>query len=146
MTAARARRRGWLVAVFAAALAAAVAAAWVAWLHSPARGLPYRDRFAGGRAEEWNALGGTWELVSGTMRNDSDERGAKLLTGSPHWHNYSIEADVYLLDISGDAGLMTRSGHEENGVNAYSGYYAGVRTLDNSLVLGRAAAATSRLR
>jgi signal transduction histidine kinase len=138
MTAARARRRGWLVAVFAAALAAAVAAVWVAWLHSPARGLPYRDRFAGGRAEEWNALGGTWELVNGTMRNDSDERGAKLLTGSPHWHNYSIEADVYLLGISGDAGLVIRSGHEEEGVNAYSGYYAGVRTLDSSLVLGRA--------
>jgi signal transduction histidine kinase len=138
MSAAPARRRGWLAAVLVTALAAAAAGAWVAWQCSPGRGLPYRDRFADGRAEEWNALGGTWELVNGMMRNDSDERGAKLLTGSPHWRNYSIEADVYLLDISGDAGLMIRSGHEENGVNAYSGYYAGVRTLDNSLVLGRA--------
>ncbi len=109
-----------------------------AYLHSPDRGLPYRDSFAKGKADEWKALGGTWELVNGVMRNDSDERGAKLLTGSPYWHNYSIEADVYLLGISGDAGLVIRSGNEEEGVNSYSGYYAGIRTLDDTLVLGRA--------
>lgn len=109
-----------------------------AYLRSPNRGLPYRDSFAKGSADEWKALGGTWELVNGVMRNDSDERGAKLLTGSPYWRNYSIEADVYLLGISGDAGLVIRSTNEEEGVNSYSGYYAGIRTLDNTLVLGRA--------
>lgn len=109
-----------------------------AWLHSPGRGLPYHDSFSRGNADEWKALGGTWELVNGMMRNDSDERGAKLLSGSPWWHNYSIEADVYLLGFGGDAGLTIRSGNEEESVNAYSGYYAGVRTIDNSLVLGRA--------
>ena len=109
-----------------------------AYLHNPRRGLPYRDSFARGRAEEWKAFGGTWELVNGMMRNDSDERGAKLLSGSPYWRDYAIEADVYLLGNSGDAGLIIRSSNEEEGVNAYTGYYAGVRTIDNSLVLGRA--------
>jgi len=108
------------------------------WRENPLRGLPYRDSFAAGKAEEWRAFGGTWELVDGAMRNDSDERGAKLLSGSPWWHNYSIEADIYLLGNSGDAGLTIRSGDEEEGVNAYRGYYAGVRITDNSLVLGRA--------
>ena len=109
-----------------------------AYLNSPGRGLPYHDSFASGKADEWKALGGTWELVNGVMRNDSDERGAKLLTGSPYWQNYSIEADINLLGINGDAGLIIRSGDEEEGVNAYSGYYAGIRARDNSLVLGRA--------
>ena len=109
-----------------------------AYMNSPGRGLPYHDSFASEKADEWKALGGTWELVNGIMRNDSDERGAKLLTGSPYWHNYSIEADINLLGINGDAGLIIRSGDEEEGVNAYSGYYAGIRTRDNSLVLGRA--------
>ena len=108
------------------------------YLHSPRRGMPYRDSFAKGNADEWQAMGGTWELVSGEMRNNSDERGAKLLTGSPYWQNYSIEADVNLLGVSGDAGLIIRSSDEEEGVNSYSGYYAGLRTRDNSLVLGRA--------
>jgi signal transduction histidine kinase len=119
-------------------LAACAAAGILAWRHSPRRGLPYYDAFAAGKADEWKALGGTWELVNGTIRNESDERGAKLLTGSRYWRNYSIDADVYLLGISGDAGILIRSGNEEQGVNAYSGYYAGVRTIDNSLVLGRA--------
>ena len=108
------------------------------YLHSPSRGLPYRDSFARAEADEWKAFGGTWELVNGMMHNDSDERGAKLVTGSSYWRNYSIEADVNLLGINGDAGLIIRSGDEEEGVNAYSGYYAGVRTIDSTLVLGRA--------
>jgi signal transduction histidine kinase len=108
------------------------------YLRSPGRGLPYHDSFSEGRADEWKAFGGTWELVNGVMRNDSDERGAKLLSGSTLWRNYSIEADVNLLGINGDAGLILRSSNEEDGVNSYSGYYAGIRTIDNSLVLGRA--------
>lgn len=131
------RRRpiAWLTTL---ALVCCVVAGLAAWRRSPLRGLPYSDSFTAGKADEWQAFGGTWELVNGAMRNESDERGAKLLTGSPHWRNYSIEADVYLLGGSGDAGLVIRSSNEEQGVNAYSGYYAGVRTIDDSLVLGRA--------
>jgi signal transduction histidine kinase len=105
---------------------------------SPYRGLPYNDSFAADKAEEWKAFGGTWELMNGTMRNDSDERGAKLLTGSTRWQDYSIEADVMLLGAGGDAGLMVRSSDEEEGVDSYTGYYAGLRNLDDTLVLGRA--------
>lgn len=133
------QQRRWLVTCSLAGLFCIVALLGVrAYLHSPTRGLPYHDSFAQGRTDEWTAFGGTWELAHGVMRNDSDERGAKLLMGSHYWHNYSVDADVYLLGVNGDAGLMIRSGDEEEGVNAYRGYYAGVRTLDNSLILGRA--------
>ena len=110
----------------------------IAYWRSPGRGLPYHDSFTAAKAEEWRALGGTWEIVHGSIRNDSDERGAKLLTGSTHWQNYSIDADIMLLGLSGDAGLIARSSHEEEGVDAYDGYYAGIRTIDNALTLGRA--------
>jgi signal transduction histidine kinase len=131
-------RRKVLIGLLTILLAGLVLTGLRAYLHSPGRGLPYRDSFAEGKADEWKAFGGTWELVNGMMRNDSDERGAKLLTGSPYWRNYSIEADINLLGINGDAGLIIRSSDEETGVNAYTGYYAGIRTLDNTLVLGRA--------
>ena len=111
-------------------------------LYSPARnrltGLPYHDSFAARNADEWHALGGTWELADGTIRNESDERGAKLIAGSPYWRNYSVEADIQLLGQDGDAGLIVRSSDEENGVDSYSGYYVGLRNHDNTLVLGRA--------
>jgi signal transduction histidine kinase len=109
-----------------------------AYLVSPARGLPSRDSFSQGHADEWEAFGGTWEVVDGMMRNDSDERGAKLMTGSRYWRNYSIEADVMLLGAGGDAGLIVRSNDEEQGVDSYAGYYAGLRSGDDNLVLGRA--------
>jgi signal transduction histidine kinase len=72
------------------------------------------------------------------MRNDSDERGAKLITGSPYWTDYVLDADVRLLGQDGDAGVVIRSNDEELGVDSYSGYYAGLRTRDNRLILGRA--------
>ena len=131
-------RRWVLAGLLMSLLLIALLAGLRAYLHSPGYGLPYRDSFARGKADEWKALGGTWELVNGMMRNDSEERGAKLLMGSHYWRNYSIEADIDLLGINGDAGLIIRSSDEEQGVNAYSGYYAGVRTIDGVLVLGRA--------
>ena len=133
-----AKRNSLFVAVSLSVAAVLVLAA--IWLHhsSPSRGLSYRDTFAEGRADEWKAFGGTWELANGTMRNDSDERGAKLVTGSTRWRDYSVEADVMLLGLGGDAGLVIRSSGEEEGVDAYHGYYAGLRTIDNVLAVGRA--------
>jgi signal transduction histidine kinase len=133
------RPHSWrLTVAIAAALGVLLFLCFSVYLHNPMRGLPYRDSFANGKADEWKALGGTWEVANGAMRNDSDERGAKLLAGSFYWRDYSIEADVMLLGEDGDAGLILRSSNEEEGVDSYRGYYAGLRRHDNSLVLGRA--------
>ena len=109
------RRRGLVIAVAACVLLALAGAGLYVYLRNPERGLPYHDAFAQGRADEWQAFGGTWEVANGSMRNDSDERGAKLLTGSGHWRNYLIEADLMLLSAGGDAGLIIRSSDEEEG-------------------------------
>jgi signal transduction histidine kinase len=90
------------------------------------------------RPDDWKEYGGTWQYVNGVMRNISDERGAMLMNSSPEWSNYSVEADVLLLGQYGDAGLILRATDEEEGVDAYHGYMAGLRDLDNALLLGRA--------
>jgi signal transduction histidine kinase len=131
-------RRHALIASFVCAALMAVVFGFHAYLVSPSRGLPDRDAFSQKHADDWDAFGGTWEVTGGSVRNDSDERGAKLMTGSRYWNNYSIEADVMLLGADGDAGLVVRSSNEEQGVDAYNGYYAGLRSYDNRLVLGRA--------
>jgi signal transduction histidine kinase len=86
----------------------------------------------------WQAYGGTWQVVDGAMQNISDDRGAKLMSGNPHWHNYMVEADIQLLGETGDAGFVVRATHEEVGVDSYHGYFAGLRDLDETLILGRA--------
>ena len=119
---------------------AAAAAIFFLWSHlSPSRRdspTPHLASFD--RRDDWMAFGGTWEAADGIMRNNSDERGAKLMTGSTDWKNYSVEADIQLLGQYGDAGLILRARNEEEGVDAYDGYFAGLRDLDNSMILGRA--------
>lgn len=114
-----------------------VFAAVMFYLRSPWRGLPYADSFVDGKIEEWTAHGGNWHVVNGAMKNDSNDRGAKLVTGSLHWKSYSVEADLLLLG-GGDSGLIFRASDLESGVDSYNGYYAGLRTKDETLVLGRA--------
>ena len=104
-------------------------------LHSPERGLPYHDQFASGDNSEWTAFGGNWRVQTGTMRNESNERGAKLISGSTYWQDYTIEADV-ALSSPGDAGLIARVSDAEQGVDAYYGIYSGLRMRDQALVLG----------
>jgi len=88
-------------------------------------------------ADAWTPYGGAWQLSDGVMRNNSDERGAKLLGGSKYWKDYSVEADIALLGSYGDTGLIVRARDPEQGVDSYSGFFAGLRTLDNTLILGR---------
>jgi signal transduction histidine kinase len=131
-------RRFLAVAATASAIMLISALLWIVYMRNPHHALPYSDSFAGNEADEWKAFGGTWATIDGAMRNDSDERGAKLITGSYYWKDYVLDADVKLLGQDGDAGVLIRSSDEEPGVDSYSGYYAGLRTRDNRLILGRA--------
>jgi hypothetical protein len=132
--------RSRFLAIGAVGILAAVAAV-VSWRwHSSriARQALYRDSFRFGKQDNWQPYGGAWEVVDGAMRNNSDERGAKTMNGDTESRNYLVEADVQLLGQYGDAGLIIRANDEEVGVDAYNGYYAGLRDLDNTLILGRA--------
>lgn len=128
------KRQSVILAVLAVSV---LTSAVILWQRNPLRGLPFEPDFSVGGTEQWNAYAGAWDTVGGSVRNDSDDRGAKLITGSRYWRDYTIDADVELLG-PGDAGLIARARDAETGVDAYSGFYAGLRTMDGSLVLGRA--------
>jgi len=131
------RSRSFAVAVLILAALTAVAA-W-RWHFARVAGQAlYRDSFRFDKQDNWQPYGGAWEVVDGAMRNNSDERGAKSMNGTAGLRDYLVEADVQLLGQYGDAGLIIRANDEEVGVDAYNGYYAGLRDLDNTLILGRA--------
>ena len=97
--------RGRSFLVWATALVAIAAMAlFLAFRSSSHRDLASPHAVSFDRRDDWTAFGGTWEAADGVMRNNSDERGAKLMNGSTHWKNYSVEADVQLLGQYGDAG------------------------------------------
>ena len=128
------------VLVIGLAVSLTLAAALIVRWRPPSASSPslYHDSFRLEKQDDWRPFGGAWEIVDGAMRNNSDERGAKLMNGNVNLRDYVIEADVQLLGQYGDAGLIIRASHEEEGVDAYDGYYAGLRDLDNTLILGRA--------
>ena len=124
--------------ILAAFLFAALATLLLAHiLHGKAYGLPLTDDFNHDRGK-WTAYGGVWQIAGGVMENVSDERGAKLLRGSPYWTDYVVDADLRLDGDSGDAGLMLRVQDPDEGVDAFHGFYTGLRLQDNSLIGGDA--------
>lgn len=98
----------------------------------------HRYAIAPGSLKGWKAYGGNWEILNGSIHNNSAERGAKLVTGSSRWTNYTLQADLRFDGNHGDMGVIVRANGEEEGVDAYRGYYAGLRTTDGTLVIGRA--------
>src|SRR5215813_10694548 len=132
----RVSRRKLIISVMTLSiLAAGIIGGRQLYINSPGYGLPYQARFTPDVEERWTALGGAWEIVEGAMRNDANDRGAKLLMGSPNWKDYIVEADVQLQG-EGSVGVLARVSDAEVGENSFKGYFLGVRTVDNSLVLG----------
>jgi signal transduction histidine kinase len=127
------RRKIFVPAVGALLLLAAAVGGRYWYIHSPGYGLPYHVPFLMEAKDRWTALGGTWEVVDGTMRNDSNDRGAKLLTGSESWSDYVVEGDVQTLG-TGSVGLLARVSEAEVGENSLKAYFAGIR--DHHLVMG----------
>jgi hypothetical protein len=87
---------------------------------------------------QWTSFGGRWEIVDGAVKSNSFERGAKLLAGSSHWSNYTLNTDIWFDGPAADMGVVIRTNDEAEGVDAYNGYFVGLRSLDGTLVLGRA--------
>ena len=90
------------------------------------------------RADAWNSLGGTWTADAAQVQNSSEERGAKLIAHTGEWGDFQIEADLQITEPFAVAGFILRSNSEEEGVDSYHGYFAGVRTMDSSIEFGRA--------
>ncbi|MDI3255371.1 MAG: DUF1080 domain-containing protein [Bacillota bacterium] len=123
------------------ACTAAAAALWIcSWLRpfssaAPVPCLTY-DLHSPSK-NEWKPLGGNWTIGGGTVSNQSYERGAKLLTGAQDWRNYTLTAEMKFTSPNADMGLVLRVRDPAKGTDTYSGYYIGLRTLDESLVIGR---------
>jgi len=116
------------------------------WWTSLRPPLSLNESFRNNDISNWKAFGGNWTASEEGIKNTSDERGVKLVSGDPAWKDYALDVDVQLLGQSGDAGdvgVIVRSNEEGIGKDSYNGYYVGLRKtkntlLSNTLFIGRA--------
>jgi signal transduction histidine kinase len=115
----------------------AVAVALLLHFRNPSRLATPREGDLSGQ-DAWTAFGGTWTAGAQEIENTSEERGAKLISRLNSGQDYQVQADIQIAEPYGEAGLVLRSNGQQEGVDAYHGYFAGVRTMDSSLEFGRA--------
>lgn len=93
---------------------------------------------------DWRSFGGTWEVTDTGIRDDSEDRGSKLISYRPEKKDMTIEGNITLRSVFGyasDAGFLLRTNREEEGVYAYHGYYAMLHQVKGhpaAFILGRA--------
>lgn len=127
-----------LIVVLAAAILLSAAWIWPRWRRTQSSVLAHTYSLQAEDSREWTPLGGSWEIADGAVKSNSYERGAKLLAGSRYWSNYTASADILFRGPAADMGIMIRTNDESRGVDAYNGYFVGLRSLDGTLVMGRA--------
>jgi signal transduction histidine kinase len=124
------------------ALTAALLAAGVSWFHWRRVDSVVPTHFyelTPARMDEWKQVGGDWTIANGVVSNSSQARGSKLLTGSSAWGNYTVSSDVEFTGDNADMGVVIRTSDErKEGSDTYNGYYVGLRTLNETMVIGRA--------
>lgn len=131
-------RSGWWLLGVLGCVCACVVLGWTVRQHRIDSQVPtHTYELQAAHMGDWTPIGGSWQTENGVLYNVSAARGAKLLTGSTAWRNYTVTADVRFGGTNADMGVIVRTNDEKEGTDTYSGYYIGVRTLDETFVIGR---------
>jgi signal transduction histidine kinase len=131
--------RTWrLLTVLILAGSAGAAWSWLRWQKTATVVPSIQYQLLASQSKQWIPFGGRWEIADGAVKSDSYERGAKLLAGSKYWSNYTVVSDIWFDGPAADMGVVIRTNDETEGVDSYNGYFVGFRSLDGTLVLGRA--------
>lgn len=88
------------------------------------------DNFNDGNDDGWTRFEGTW-AVEGGEYSSSGSGPAKSAIGDARWADYTVEADIKMIDSGGDGGLIFRVSNPSHGTergqnnyDAFQGYYA----------------------
>ncbi|GAB7129160.1 hypothetical protein JCM19000A_36680 [Silvimonas sp. JCM 19000] len=87
-------------------------------------------------ADTWTNYGGNWSHSGSTHTVDAG-LGNKAIQAGTSYQSSTMEADI-ALGANGDAGFIFHASNLATGTDAYSGYYVGLNTQKNTVVLGRA--------
>lgn len=86
--------------------------------------------------DQWTNYGGTWSLIDGKYCVNSGP-GYKSIMKDQTVTDFVCETDIGV-DSGGNAGIIFRTSNPSVGIDAYSGYFAGVDGRNQGVVLGKA--------
>ncbi|WP_244364715.1 family 43 glycosylhydrolase [Paenibacillus cellulositrophicus] len=102
--------------------------------HKSAQVTALSDDFNDGNDNGWTRFEGTWAVENGEYSAGSSGP-AKSTIGDANWADYTVEADVKMIDAGGDGGLLFRVSNPSHGTergqnnyDAFQGYYAYLTT------------------
>ncbi|MFC5055346.1 glycoside hydrolase family 43 protein [Saccharothrix xinjiangensis] len=94
-----------------------------------------QDNFADDNTYGWRTHGGSWTASGGRLQAGGSAGGKALLDTNSR--DFTQDTSVSIASGRGDAGVVFRATRPAVGVDAYSGYYAGISPAGR-VVLGRA--------
>lgn len=100
----------------------------------------FTEDFADGQTG-WVQYGGSWYVKDGGYNAGTVEAShpcSKSVVPATLFSDFVYEADVQINADRGDAGLMFRASRISFGPDDYDGYYVGISTVNNNVVLGKA--------
>jgi hypothetical protein len=100
----------------------------------------FTENFSDGQ-EGWVQYGGSWYLKNGTFVAGTVEAGhpcSKAVYSAAEFSDFTYEADVQLNADRGDAGLIFRASKLAFAPDDYNGYYVGLNSASDKIVLGKA--------
>lgn len=100
----------------------------------------FTEDFADGESG-WVQYGGSWYVKDGGYNAGTVEAShpcSKSVVPATQFSDFVYEADVQINADRGDAGLMFRASRISFGPDDYDGYYVGISTVNNNVVLGKA--------
>lgn len=87
--------------------------------------LPYASAFGTAGDAGWADYGGCWSVDGDAYQTScGGDVGAKALTGSTGWTDYTVAADVRITSGAGNAGVLARVGDPAVGPDSHDGYTA----------------------
>jgi len=97
----------------------------------------FTDDFPSNGPNNWVNFGGGWQQLGGRYYSESyNLPGVKSVAMGTAFSDCTYDVNVTIQNAATQAGMLLRVSNPANGVDAYSGYYAGIST-DGQVLLGK---------
>lgn len=106
-----------------------------AGLAAAAPALPFKADFSKFPTAPWRTLGGDWSAADGVLKVSGDN-GPKAVIDGLAAGDFQLDVELRPETDGAQAGIIVRGGDFAGGIDAFRGYFAGIKATGNIVVWG----------